>query len=216
MKIEKVIKEYPWSSKTIICNRESYLMEDFVLLVITHWKSANIAEVLGCSPSTVGRSLAKYIPELPKGPSVLGKKVLSLFELKKCNNCQDIKSYSDFSVCSREGYQSKCKKCKQDYYITKAESIKEQAKLYYKDDPDKYKRKAREYQMRKLNRTPPWADQQKIATMYETCPKGFHVDHIIPLQGEKVSGLHVHENLQHLPASENLSKGNKYDPSSTH
>lgn len=57
--------------------------------------------------------------------------------------------------------------------------------------------------------TPIWADKIAIRKFYVECPAGYHVDHIIPLHGELVSGLHVIENLQYLPAEENLKKGNK-------
>jgi hypothetical protein len=65
----------------------------------------------------------------------------------------------------------------------------------------------------KKHRTPKWADLDAILAFYENCPEGYHVDHIIPLQGDVVSGLHTLENLQYLPAKENLAKGNRLQES---
>ena len=62
----------------------------------------------------------------------------------------------------------------------------------------------------KLQRTPAWADLKAIKQFYLNCPEGYHVDHIVPLQGVNVSGFHVLNNLQYLTKSENSSKGNRY------
>lgn len=70
------------------------------------------------------------------------------------------------------------------------------------------------YRSKIMERTPPWADLGSIKAFYEKCPQGYHVDHIVPLQGRTVSGLHVLNNLQYLTARENLSKGNRYVESS--
>ena len=72
----------------------------------------------------------------------------------------------------------------------------------------------------KMNRTPKWLtaeDLWVIDEVYELAAlrskiTGFkwHVDHIFPLQGENVSGLHVPWNLQVITWKENLSKANKF------
>ena len=57
--------------------------------------------------------------------------------------------------------------------------------------------------------TPAWADKKAIRYFYVNCPEGCHVDHILPLHGTLVSGLHTLENLQYLSIAENLKKSNK-------
>lgn len=49
-----------------------------------------------------------------------------------------------------------------------------------------------------------------IREIYVNRPNDCHVDHIIPLRGKLVSGLHVENNLQYLPALENMKKHNTY------
>lgn len=73
----------------------------------------------------------------------------------------------------------------------------------------------------KRNRTPQWVDKEHLwlikqayeSAVLRTKQFGFswHVDHIIPLCGKNVSGLHVIENLQVIPGAENLIKNNKFE-----
>lgn len=70
----------------------------------------------------------------------------------------------------------------------------------------------------KIRATPAWVNRQDVEPIYEqaiiqTRETGIqhHVDHIVPLRGRNVCGLHVSWNLQVIPATENFSKSNRFD-----
>jgi hypothetical protein len=80
-------------------------------------------------------------------------------------------------------------------------------------------RKARE--LRKIKATPPWLTQEhraQIEAIYlqsqiwsEVTGVPYHVDHIVPLKGKNVCGLHVPWNLRSIKGAENLKKSNKVE-----
>lgn len=96
--------------------------------------------------------------------------------------------------------------------------------------PERYKASQKDYLKRNRHRftawenkrramilqaTPKWMNEGLLKTMelyYMFRPKGYEVDHIVPIQGKLARGLHVPWNLQYLPMSENRSKKNKFVP----
>ena len=57
---------------------------------------------------------------------------------------------------------------------------------------------------------PSWVSTGELQEIYYECPEKHEVDHIVPLMGDKVSGLHVPHNLQYLTSKDNKKKGNKF------
>ena len=72
----------------------------------------------------------------------------------------------------------------------------------------------------KSSRTPPWLTKehfeqiksiyQKAQALKDFTGEDWDVDHIVPLRGELVSGLHVPWNLRVIRSEENRKKNNKY------
>lgn len=119
-------------------------------------------------------------------------------------------------------------------YQKNPEAMRAKSREWHKNNIELAKERAREYRqknphiIRALNlkhnakdraarkkRLPKWVGEeelQQIVDMYRKARQlGLHVDHIIPLQGKNVSGLHVLSNLQLLTPSENCAKKNYYE-----
>ena len=153
---------------------------------------------------------------------------------KVCSTCNETKTLSLFSL-KRNKPNARCKSCVSVYYKKYREANLEKDKKRHAEHWKVYKgteaqkaankKKCKTYQEKNLNKfrlyeatrrakqkqaTPTWANLNEISNLYLNCPAGFDVDHIIPINSKYVCGLHVENNLQYLPSSENKSKSNKF------
>ena len=140
-----------------------------------------------------------------------------------------------FLVRWREQNPDKVKLHNSTQYACHAENLMERSRMYHAANPEKVSARAKQYQLKnlhrfaainakreaaKIQRTPVWLDKDDFWMMeqaYELAALrtkmlgyAWHVDHIIPLQGKIVSGLHVPTNLQVISAKENLRKSNRF------
>lgn len=195
-----------------ICDEAGYIIAPnksgiTLELLIDAALSDNIVEYVrratGCAKETVSRAIRNTFTDRdPIHDSSVSKFLLSKWNLRKCAKCSEIKDISEFYTNANkgDGIATQCKVCSKQSRIDT-----------YNKDPHKeiHAISLRDKRIKEFQ-TPSWADVGAISCFYKNRPEGYHVDHIIPLNGELVSGLHVENNLQYLPAKENLSKSNKY------
>lgn len=88
---------------------------------------------------------------------------------------------------------------------------------YAKRNKVKFNERSGRRRTARLRAFPQWADKKAILSFYKMAAEKTRdtgikhvVDHIIPLQGKNVCGLHVEQNLQVLTEAENLRKFNKF------
>jgi hypothetical protein len=143
-------------------------------------------------------------------------------------------------IANRRVKDRVCMACDCAYQKAIALKKPEQHKAYKKDQYDKHrettlaqKRVYRQANKGKINalvaarkqhikqRTPSWVGKEEmwlIKEIYDLAilrtkmtGRQWHVDHIVPLQGILVSGLHIPENMQVIPAIINITKKNKFE-----
>ncbi len=103
------------------------------------------------------------------------------------------------------------------WYEANKKEMLEYSRRWRKENPEKVVLHIGRRRFYLKERMPKWANQEKIKEIYlqrdrltETTGVPYEVDHIIPLNGKNVCGLHVENNLQILPAKENNRKRNKF------
>lgn len=176
-----------WPSKKV--SRE-------LLLEVISRNSYNLKDDLGICAQSVSVLLSKLWPDRPKGNIKVCTYLLGKYNLKCCPQCKQVLDVEEFhnNISRSDGLAGSCIVC---------------FNVQVKDLRREYQASVR---AKKLCRTPKWADTDKIKEIYKDCPEGHHVDHVIPLQGELVSGLHVEYNLQYLTAEDNIKKSNSFIP----
>lgn len=158
--------------------------------------------------------------------------------MKTCTKCGETKAREMFSkhATGRDGLQSHCKACVAAYGRAWAAANRERSRettrawreanadrkckcqrAWKKANPHLVNASHARRHAAKLQRTQPWADLRFISRVYgvaslaSKCFGPHHVDHLVPLQGKAVSGLHVHCNLRVIPAGENVRKHARFD-----
>lgn len=95
-------------------------------------------------------------------------------------------------------------------YKHRVYKVKPRTKISIREKKNRHNARCAKHKAQKLLRTPSWADLSAISKFYKECPEGYEVDHIVPLRGKNVSGFHILENLQYLPANVNRKKSNLF------
>jgi hypothetical protein len=144
---------------------------------------------------------------------------------KACSNppCKKVKLITEFSGVKKK--HSWCKECNNKfgrlYRAQKPERKRADQKLYRQRHPEKVNLNTANRDALKKKRKPKWLTVEHLnqigqfyadaAYLTAYTKVVFQVDHIIPILGKNVSGLHVPWNLQLLTAKENASKGNRHE-----
>ena len=146
----------------------------------------------------------------------INKFLLFEFGFICCNMCNKILHKDNFFKHSGywNGYKHYCVNCQ------KENRDLEHNRKYLKNNRAKYSHHLALYRAKKIKATPKWLTSEQLLEIENTYSKcknkslkeniEYEVDHIIPLQGKNVSGLHVPWNLQIITQAENRKKGNTF------
>lgn len=189
---------------------------DLVYAIIKSRSLLKASEVLNITNRTLERYIPKILSEKygTKSSNSTPWKFILLadIDIRQCYKCAEYRILStDFHSNGISNMKSECKYCVSKFTTEQDRVLnREKYKKYYNNNHGKELNRLKEVKLSRLLRVPKWRNKEKIEEIYNKCPEGYHVDHIIPLQGKLVSGLHVENNLQYLSAEDNWKKNNRY------
>lgn len=149
---------------------------------------------------------------------------------KYCPHCGETKPRTEFSLrpSTTQGVYGYCKLCELEVrakYAAKyrgdpppTPKVPQETPTHGVHDPARRNALRVWNQMRALSRIPPWVEFERdilpiyrdLHENYPTGREGYVVDHIVPVKGKFVSGLHTPENLQIILFRTNTYKGNEW------
>lgn len=209
--LQKIDKPYNYVAKSKHGESPKILLGDFIYITILHDVSSKKAKkYFNISEQTFNRLVKRNFADvtLQGGGESWSYFLLSLIDHKKCHKCLNILSITSFSK-----HHSMCINCRNAYNTsaTRREVNRKNQKVYYTHNKLYFRQKRASYRAQLLRACPKWVNLEELKYIYDNCPEGYHVDHIIPLKGKYVCGLHIPINLQYLSITDNCSKGNYHE-----
>ena len=157
-----------------------------------------------------------------------------------CKNKSRSDGYaSECKACEkayREANKAKLCKYQKEYSVKNKDKTKARGDAWYQNNKTRCLKRCKQYRLdkpevnravagkqraKRTKRNVQWSDDElnqlvmsgyyeKAVLLSKSTGIDFQVDHVIPLQGKTVSGLHHYNNLQILTRSTNRLKSNKY------
>ena len=186
-----------------------------------------------CSKCGIDKPLSCFAKREGASDGHRGQCYTCMRERRRVTNAPQTKQISEYMKAYRQANKERITAQKKAWVESNREYVRELERKYAVSNavnkeaarqkwkianPDKDRAAKAANRADRIRRVPAWASRERIKAYYNVCAffnevngyAKYHVDHIIPLNGKTVSGLHVHNNLQVIPAEENLRKGARY------